>query len=51
MPWALKITGIGTNTLTVEGVKSLKGATHRIGPDYLEAGSFLALAAVTGGAL
>jgi len=46
-----QITGIGTNTLTIEGVKSLKGATHRIGPDYLEAGSFLALAAVTGGAL
>jgi UDP-N-acetylglucosamine 1-carboxyvinyltransferase len=46
-----KITGIGTNTLTIEGVKSLKGATHRIGPDYLEAGSFIALAAVTGGSL
>ena len=46
-----QITGIGTNTLTIEGVKSLKGATHRIGPDYLEAGSFLALAAVTGGSL
>ena len=46
-----QITGIGTNTLTIEGVKSLKGATHRIGPDYLEAGSFLALAAVTGGVL
>ena len=46
-----QISGIGTNTLTIEGVKSLKGATHRIGPDYLEAGSFLALAAVTGGEL
>ena len=46
-----QITGIGTNTLTIQGVKSLKGSTHRIGPDYLEAGSFLALAAVTGGAL
>ncbi len=46
-----KITGIGTNTLTIEGVKTLRGATHRIGPDYLEAGSFLALAAVTGGEL
>ena len=46
-----KISGIGTNTLTIEGVKSLKGATHRIDPDYLEAGSFLALAAVTGGEL
>ncbi len=46
-----KISGIGTNTLTIEGVKTLHGATHRIGPDYLEAGSFLALAAVTGGEL
>jgi UDP-N-acetylglucosamine 1-carboxyvinyltransferase len=46
-----KISGIGTNTLTIEGVKSLKGATHRISADYLEAGSFLALAAVTGGGL
>ena len=46
-----KISGIGTNTLTIEGVKSLKGATHRISADYLEAGSFLALAAVTGGEL
>ncbi|MCX6935604.1 MAG: UDP-N-acetylglucosamine 1-carboxyvinyltransferase [Verrucomicrobia bacterium] len=45
------ITGIGTNTLTIEGVKSLQGATHRVGPDYLEAGSFLALAAVTRGEL
>jgi UDP-N-acetylglucosamine 1-carboxyvinyltransferase len=46
-----RISGIGTNTLTIEGVKSLKGATHRISADYLEAGSFLALAAVTGGEL
>jgi UDP-N-acetylglucosamine 1-carboxyvinyltransferase len=46
-----KISGIGTNTLTIEGVKSLLGATHRISADYLEAGSFLALAAVTGGEL
>jgi len=46
-----KIFGIGTNTLTIEGVKSLKGATHRISADYLEAGSFIALAAVTGGEL
>ena len=46
-----RVSGIGTNTLTIEGVKSLKGATHRISADYLEAGSFLALAAVTGGEL
>jgi UDP-N-acetylglucosamine 1-carboxyvinyltransferase len=46
-----KVSGIGTNTLQIEGVKSLKGATHRISADYLEGGSFLALAAVTGGEL
>jgi UDP-N-acetylglucosamine 1-carboxyvinyltransferase len=46
-----RISGIGTNTLSIEGVKSLKSATHRISADYLEAGSFLALAAVTGGEL
>lgn len=46
-----KITGIGTNILTVEGVTSLKGSSHRIGPDYIEAGSFIALAAMTGGEL
>ena len=44
-----KITGIGSNILRITGVESLKGAPHRIGPDYLEVGSFIALAAVTGG--
>ncbi len=43
------IDGIGSNTLTVEGVDRLHGAHHRIGADYTEAGSFLALAAATGG--
>lgn len=46
-----KITGIGTNILQIEGVNSLKGCSHRIGPDYIEAGSFIALAAMTGGEL
>ncbi len=47
-----KIDGIGTNRLVIEGVESLKNsATHRIGPDYIESGSFIALAAVTGGEL
>lgn len=45
------IEGIGTNLLRIQGVRSLKGAQHRIGPDYLETGSFIALAAVTGGEL
>lgn len=46
-----KIDGVGSNILRVQGVDRLKGAAHRIGPDYLEVGSFIALAAVTGGEL
>ncbi len=45
------ISGIGTNRLHVRGVTSLGGAAHAIAPDYIETGSFLAAAAVTGGAL
>lgn len=46
-----QIEGIGSNILRIQGVESLKGAPHRIGPDYLEVGSFISLAAVTGGEL
>jgi UDP-N-acetylglucosamine 1-carboxyvinyltransferase len=46
-----RITGIGTNRLEVQGVRRLTGADHRIGPDYMEAASFLAAAAATGGAI
>ena len=42
-----KITGIGTNELTIEGVEALGGGVHTIGPDYMEVGSFIGLAAVT----
>lgn len=42
-----KITGIGSNLLTIEGVKSLKGTKHRILPDMIEVGSFIGLAAMT----
>jgi UDP-N-acetylglucosamine 1-carboxyvinyltransferase len=42
-----KITGIGSNLLTIEGVKELKGTTHRLLPDMIEIGSFIGLAAVT----
>ena len=42
------IEGIGTNTLTVEGVSSLGGAEFSIGADHIETGSFMGLAAVTG---
>jgi len=45
------IDGIGTNTLTIEGGRALKAAPHTIGPDHIEIGSFIGLAAVTGGAL
>ncbi|MEK6611699.1 MAG: UDP-N-acetylglucosamine 1-carboxyvinyltransferase [Gemmatimonadota bacterium] len=42
-----RIEGIGTNTLTVHGGASLGAATHAIGPDHIEVGSFIGLAAVT----
>ena len=46
-----QISGIGSNTLTIQGVKTLKGGTCRIASDYLEVGSFIGLAAVTHGEL
>ncbi|HPJ57458.1 MAG TPA: UDP-N-acetylglucosamine 1-carboxyvinyltransferase [Kiritimatiellia bacterium] len=46
-----RISGLGTNRIEIEGVKRLGGARHRVGPDYIEIGSFLAAAAATGGAL
>lgn len=42
-----EIAGIGTNTLVVQGKASLHGARFETGPDYLEVGSFIALAAMT----
>lgn len=44
-----KITGAGTNLISVEGVEALSGCTARVGCDYIEAGSYIAAAAVTGG--
>ncbi|MGH7544257.1 MAG: UDP-N-acetylglucosamine 1-carboxyvinyltransferase [Gemmatimonadota bacterium] len=46
-----EIGGIGTNRLEVRGVEALDGATHRLGPDHIEVGSLLGLAAATGGEL
>lgn len=46
-----QISGIGSNTLTIQGVKKLGGGTCRIGSDYIEVGSFIGLAAVTHGEL
>lgn len=43
-----RISGIGSNLLQVEGVRSLHGAEHRIQPDFIEIGSFIGLAATTG---
>ena len=42
-----KITGIGSNLIHIEGVKSLVGCKHRILPDMIEIGSFIGLAAIT----
>lgn len=44
-----RISGIGTNQLSIEGVPSLTGTTHRVCHDHVEAASYLALAAATGG--
>ncbi len=43
-----KISGIGSNLLTIEGVESLHGTTHRVLPDMIEVGSFIGMAAMTG---
>ncbi|EMS33399.1 UDP-N-acetylglucosamine 1-carboxyvinyltransferase [Mariniradius saccharolyticus AK6] len=42
-----KITGIGSNLLHIEGVKSLKGTEHTMLPDMIEIGSFIGMAAMT----
>ncbi|MDG1432370.1 MAG: UDP-N-acetylglucosamine 1-carboxyvinyltransferase [Saprospiraceae bacterium] len=42
-----KISGIGSNLLTVEGVDEMGGTKHRILPDMIEIGSFIGLAAMT----
>ena len=42
-----RIQGIGSNLLTIRGVPSLRGTEFTLGPDFMEVGSFIALAAVT----
>ncbi len=44
-----KIQGIGTPTLTIEGVDKLHGCTHSVVPDRIEAGTFLCAVAMAGG--
>ena len=46
-----KINGIGSNILTIEGVKELGGTDFSIGPDFMEIGSFIGLAAATRGSI
>src|SRR5437667_273210 len=46
-----KVEGAGTPTITIEGVRELKGTTHRIIPDRIEAGTFLIAGAITNGEL
>jgi len=43
-----KISGIGSNMLTIQGVQSLHGTTHTTLPDMIEIGSFIGMAAMTG---
>ena len=46
-----KISGVGSNLLTIEGVESLGGCDHRCLPDMIEIGSFIGMAAMTKGAV
>ncbi|MBQ8863874.1 MAG: UDP-N-acetylglucosamine 1-carboxyvinyltransferase [Rikenellaceae bacterium] len=43
-----RISGVGSNLLTIEGVDSLGGTEHRMLPDMIEVGSFIGMAAMTG---
>lgn len=45
------INGLGGHTLEIEGKKNLKGVEHKIIPDYLEAGTFMVMGAITPGVL
>ena len=46
-----RITGLRSDTLTIEGVEKLHGATYRVMPDRIEAGSYACAAMITGGSL
>jgi UDP-N-acetylglucosamine 1-carboxyvinyltransferase len=46
-----RVDGIGSNVMTVHGRERLGGAEHTVSPDHIEVGSFMALAAATGGEL
>lgn len=44
-----RVRGAGTNVIRIEGVKELKGSTHAVIPDRIEAGTYMVAAAITGG--
>jgi UDP-N-acetylglucosamine 1-carboxyvinyltransferase len=44
-----RIEGIESNVLRIDGVESLRGGEWMVGPDHIEVGSFVGLAAITGG--
>ncbi|MCQ2345136.1 MAG: UDP-N-acetylglucosamine 1-carboxyvinyltransferase [Paludibacteraceae bacterium] len=46
-----RISGVGSNLLTIEGVDTLHGTEHRLLPDMIEVGSFIGMAAITGSEL
>lgn len=46
-----RVSGAGTHTLVIDGVKKLRGATHAVIPDQIEAGTFAVLGALTKGTL
>ena len=46
-----KISGLGTDTIRIEGVKTLKGVHHSIVPDRIETGTYIIAAGMTGGTL
>ncbi len=44
-----RVAGAGTDLITIEGVRELRGADHEVIPDRIEAGTYLAAGAITGG--
>lgn len=46
-----KVSGAGTHTLVIEGVRDLKGTTYEVLPDRIESGTYLVAGAITGGSV
>jgi UDP-N-acetylglucosamine 1-carboxyvinyltransferase len=51
MRMGARIEGLGSNLLTIHGVKELSGCSHSVLPDMIEVGSFIGMAALTGSGL